>query len=91
MQSLPDATRSKIRSTQILTSLQQIASELVQNSLDAHATRVEVGVDCHDWLCWVRDDGEGISREGLSILAQGLEAGRYGKIFTRKSLPLVYS
>ncbi|TFY59415.1 hypothetical protein EVJ58_g5791 [Rhodofomes roseus] len=38
LQQLPPSTQSKIRSTQILTSLPQIISELVQNSLDAART-----------------------------------------------------
>ncbi|GLB34064.1 putative mutL C terminal dimerisation domain contatining protein [Lyophyllum shimeji] len=71
-------TRIKLRSSQILTSLSQLVSELVQNSLDAGATNIDIGVDCEEWLCWVKDDGEGISKDGLSLLGSGLEAGRYG-------------
>ncbi|EJD01597.1 uncharacterized protein FOMMEDRAFT_148054 [Fomitiporia mediterranea MF3/22] len=74
---LDTATRSKIRSTQILTSLPQIISELVQNSLDAGAKSIDVGVHCADWMCWVGDDGTGISKDGLSLIAQGMEGGRY--------------
>ncbi|KAJ7741084.1 hypothetical protein B0H16DRAFT_1565880 [Mycena metata] len=75
---LPDVTRSKLRSTQILTSLSQIVSELLQNSLDAGARQIDIGVDCEEWTCWVRDDGSGMSKDGMDILGTGLEAGRYG-------------
>jgi DNA mismatch repair protein MLH3 len=75
---LPDVTRTKLRSTQILTSLSQIVSELLQNSLDAGAHQIDVGVDCEEWTCWVRDDGSGMSKDGMDILGKGLEAGRYG-------------
>lgn len=75
---LPDVTRSKLRSTQILTSLSQIVSELLQNSLDAGARQIDIGVDCEEWNCWVRDDGSGMSKDGMDILGTGLEAGRYG-------------
>lgn len=68
---LPEDTRAKLRSTQILTSLSQLVSELVQNSLDAGATQIDVGVDCEEWSCWVRDDGIGIDKDGLAALAQG--------------------
>ncbi|KZP20160.1 hypothetical protein FIBSPDRAFT_827261 [Athelia psychrophila] len=78
MEKLPAETRSKLRSTQILTSLPQIISELLQNSLDAGATQVDIGVDCDGWGCWVRDNGQGISKDGMSLLARGSEEGRYG-------------
>jgi DNA mismatch repair protein MLH3 len=71
-------TRSKIRSTQILTSLPQIISELVQNSLDANASRIEIGINSEEWECWVRDDGTGISKAGLRILGQNTAEARYG-------------
>ncbi|KAG5654598.1 hypothetical protein H0H81_011573 [Sphagnurus paluster] len=71
-------TRVKLRSTQILTSLPQLVSELVQNSLDAGATNVDIGVHCEDWMCWVKDNGFGIRKEGLSFLGTGSEYARYG-------------
>lgn len=75
---LDASTRAKLRSTQILTSLPQLVSELVQNSLDAGATLIDIGVNCEEWLCWVRDNGCGISKEGLSTLSKDSEEGRYG-------------
>ncbi|KZO98124.1 hypothetical protein CALVIDRAFT_54148 [Calocera viscosa TUFC12733] len=75
---LPEETRSTLRSTQILTSMPQLVSELVQNSLDAGARQVDIGIDTEAWACWVQDDGCGIPREGLNLLAQGKEKGRYG-------------
>lgn len=76
---LPSATQSRLRSTQILTSLPQIISELIQNSLDADARHIDIGVDCEDWSFWVRDDGVGIDRKGFDVLAGGAEVGRYGE------------
>lgn len=75
---LDASTRAKLRSTQILTSLPQLVSELVQNSLDAGAALIDIGVNCEEWLCWVRDNGCGISKEGLSTLSKDSEEGRYG-------------
>lgn len=72
------STRIKLRSTQILTSLPQIVSELVQNSLDAGASVVDIGIDCEEWICWVKDNGCGISKDGLSVLGNCSEEGRYG-------------
>jgi len=73
---LSEETRSKLRSTQILTSLSQIVSELLQNALDADATHIDIGLDVKEWMCWVKDDGHGISKDGLEKLGQG-EGGRY--------------
>ena len=76
---LVPSTQAKLRSTQILTSLPQIVSELVQNSLDAKPSQIHVGLDCKEWTCWVQDDGHGISKEGLEKLGQGEDGGRYSK------------
>ncbi|KAF8812208.1 hypothetical protein BYT27DRAFT_7159313 [Phlegmacium glaucopus] len=74
---LAPSTQAKLRSTQILTSLPQIVSELIQNSLDAKPSQIHVGLDCKEWMCWVQDDGHGISKEDLEKLGQGEDGGRY--------------
>jgi len=52
----------------------------VQNSLDAKATRIEIGIDiAQSWECWIKDNGIGMSKADMQILAQGSMAGRYGK------------
>ncbi|KZV63354.1 hypothetical protein PENSPDRAFT_758036 [Peniophora sp. CONT] len=71
LERLPSATRAKLRSAQLLTSVPQAVSELLQNALDAGARHVEIGVDASNWECWVRDDGEGISRDGLASISSG--------------------
>ena len=76
---LAPSTQTKLRSTQILTSLPQFVSELIQNSLDANASQIHVGLDCKEWTCWVQDDGFGISKEDLESLGQGDDGGRYSK------------
>ena len=71
LERLPHDTRTKLRSAQLLTSMPQAVSELLQNALDAGARHVEVGIDSSNWECWVRDDGEGISRDGLAAVGSG--------------------
>lgn len=73
---LDERTQSRLRSAQILTSLPQIIAELVQNSLDAGAQHIDVVVDNEEWACCVRDDGKGINKEGLNMIAR-----RYGESF----------
>ncbi|KAJ3981747.1 hypothetical protein F5890DRAFT_1533745 [Lentinula detonsa] len=82
---LSSSTQTKLRSTQILTSLPQIVSELFQNSLDAGAKHIEIGVNCAEWSCWVTDDGSGMSKDSLDTFRT---AGRYqsSKAYTPDSL-----
>ncbi|KAJ8597377.1 hypothetical protein M405DRAFT_755983 [Rhizopogon salebrosus TDB-379] len=84
-------TRAKLRSAQLLTSLPQIVSELLQNSLDTGASQVDIGVNCEEWGCWVRDDGAGINKGGLSMIGKGSDEGRYNtsKAYTPASLESV--
>jgi DNA mismatch repair protein MLH3 len=77
LQLLSEPVRTRLRSTQILTSLPQVVSELVQNGLDASSSLIDIGIDCREWECWVKDDGHGIERSGLDALSESYEAGRY--------------
>lgn len=80
MHRLSAETRVKLRSTQILTSLPQIISELLQNSIDSGASQIDIGLDCEDWSCWVRDDGSGFTKDGLAQIAKGSEESRYSML-----------
>jgi len=82
---LPVPTQAKLRSTQLLTSVPQVVSELVQNSLDANAARIDIGLHCKEWMCWVRDDGHGISKAGLESFGRG-EGGRYSKWYVLRTM-----
>ncbi|ODN74542.1 hypothetical protein L202_06913 [Cryptococcus amylolentus CBS 6039] len=64
---LPRYTSTTLRSSVILPSLPQILSELLQNSLDAGATKIDCYVDLTKGAesLRVEDDGAGIDREGL--------------------------
>lgn len=73
---LPQHTRSILRSTVILASLVQLVSELIQNSLDANARNIEIAVDCDEWSCLVQDNGDGIAKDDLEIIASG-SSSRY--------------
>jgi DNA mismatch repair protein MLH3 len=79
LKTLSEPVRTRLRSTQILTSVPQVVSELVQNALDASASHVDIGVDCQEWECWVKDDGRGIPRSSLDVLSKSYEAGRYSR------------
>src|ERR1700761_6460406 len=85
LHTLAEPVRTRLRSSQILTSLPQVVSELVQNALDASASHIDVGVDCQEWECWVKDDGHGISKSGLELLSESCEAGRYSMFLLNRS------
>ncbi|KAH7105604.1 hypothetical protein BKA62DRAFT_690292 [Auriculariales sp. MPI-PUGE-AT-0066] len=73
IETLPTETQSRIRSTQLLTTLVQVVSELIQNAIDAGSSRVDVTLDVDAWSCNVRDDGPGIPHDLLA----GVGSSRY--------------
>ncbi|KAI0265216.1 hypothetical protein BC834DRAFT_880631 [Gloeopeniophorella convolvens] len=88
LRKLSEPVQTRLRSSQILTSLPQIVSELIHNSLDAAASHIDIGVDCREWECWVKDDGHGISKRDLVFFSKGHNVGRYNtsKAYTISSL-----
>ncbi|ORX60132.1 hypothetical protein BCR36DRAFT_408495 [Piromyces finnis] len=61
-------TRSLLRSTYIITSLFQCVVELVENSLDAQATKIDIEFDFNKNEFQVVDNGTGISLENLKVI-----------------------
>jgi DNA mismatch repair protein MLH3 len=55
----PDAVE-KIKSTVTITSLHEVVSNLIKNSLDASATKIHATFDCSRGSCSVEDNGRGI-------------------------------
>ena len=60
---LPANTVTLLRSGQVITSVSCVVKELVENSLDAGATNIEVkledyGLDCIE----IKDNGSGVSK-----------------------------
>ncbi|KAF9168668.1 DNA mismatch repair protein [Actinomortierella ambigua] len=55
-----------VRATIVIHSLEQCVNELVQNSLDAGATSIEVKVDASNFSLQVCDNGQGITRANLA-------------------------
>lgn len=72
---LPDDVVAQIKSSAAIVSLTGVVLELIKNSLDAKATRVEATVDFVRGGCIVEDDGLGISPLEFS------EKGRLGKLY----------
>ena len=69
MKPLPKETVSLITSGQIITSAYSVVKELVENSLDAGATSIEVRLDNYGLdKVEVKDDGCGLSRDQIHLM-----------------------
>lgn len=60
IQPLPPDVIAQIKSSISITSLNGVICELVKNSLDAGATKLDINVDYSRGGCCVEDDGFGI-------------------------------
>jgi DNA mismatch repair protein MutL len=68
---LDPETRRKIAAGEVVTRPAAVVRELVENSLDAGATRIAVEVDGDGTeAIRVRDDGHGMSREGAALAVE---------------------
>ncbi|KAI8492104.1 ATP-binding mismatch repair protein [Branchiostoma belcheri] len=71
LQPLPAATARLLSSTQVITSVFSVVKELVENSLDAQATSVDVKLESFGFeKIVVSDNGSGISRADAEYMAQ---------------------
>jgi hypothetical protein len=78
------AGRSFLRDASTYPTVLKMLGELVQNSIDSNASRIEVEFDRGENYCRVSDDGEGVSRklflEGLKSVGEGMkEVGKLGQ------------
>ncbi|OVA00634.1 DNA mismatch repair protein [Macleaya cordata] len=67
---LPKAVHSSLRSSVVLFDLTRVVEELIFNSIDAAATKVNVAVSVGTCYVKVDDDGCGITRDGLVLLGE---------------------
>jgi DNA mismatch repair protein MLH3 len=64
---LPDGVVAQIKSSTAIVSLTGVVVELLENSLDAKAARIDVTVDFARGGCTVEDDGMGIPPAEFSV------------------------
>ncbi|TQS31750.1 hypothetical protein Golomagni_07956, partial [Golovinomyces magnicellulatus] len=60
---LPDDVIDKIKSSVIISCLNDVGSGLIKNSLDAGAIKVDVYLDYAKGNCTVEDNGDGIAAD----------------------------
>ncbi|KAL8934697.1 MAG: hypothetical protein Q9211_005091 [Gyalolechia sp. 1 TL-2023] len=61
IQPLPQEVAAQIKSSTTISSLEHVTIGLVQNALDAGATKIDVNLDFARGACTVEDDGWGIN------------------------------
>ncbi|MCL7024487.1 hypothetical protein MKW94_003808 [Papaver nudicaule] len=67
---LPKDVYSSLRSSVVLFDLTRVAEELIFNSIDANATKVNVSISVGTCYVKVDDDGDGITRDGLVLVGE---------------------
>lgn len=65
---LPDAVISRIAAGEVITSPYNMIKELLENSLDAHATSIVISIDSTLQHVSIRDNGHGIEKNDLAYL-----------------------
>lgn len=81
---LPADVIAQIKSSTTITSLTGAVLELVRNSLDADACKVDIIVDFPRGSCTVEDDGLGI------LPAEFREEGGLGKLHSMSNLVVLF-
>jgi DNA mismatch repair protein MLH3 len=74
IQPLPPEVVAQIKSSTTITSLSGVVVELVKNSLDAGATKIDISLDFRRGACTVTDNGVGI------LEREFIEGGGLGKL-----------
>ncbi|MGB5709927.1 MAG: DNA mismatch repair endonuclease MutL [Waterburya sp.] len=70
IQTLPDNVIDLIAAGEVIDSLAAVIRELVENALDAGATRITIALDPELWQVQVADNGQGMLLEDLRVCAQ---------------------
>lgn len=77
---MPEAIRSSVRSAIVLFDFPGVVEELIFNSLDAGATKISVAVGAETCYLKVVDNGCGITRDGLVLLAERYATSKFDQL-----------
>ena len=76
---LPKDVVAQLKSSTVITTLNDVIDGLLRNSLDAEATQVNISVDYTRGSCSVEDNGYGIPP------AEFLQDGGLGKLYRKRA------
>ncbi len=70
VRSLPQEMVHRMAAGEVIDSPAAVVRELMENAIDAHATRITVALWVESWKIYVTDNGDGISFENLKTIAK---------------------
>lgn len=88
---LPESVIARIAAGEVITSPYNIVKELIENSLDAHASLIVVEIDSSLRNIRVRDNGDGIEKEDLEFLCKNYFTSKIESVEELKRTGLVAS
>ncbi|KAG0544770.1 hypothetical protein BDA96_02G305200 [Sorghum bicolor] len=83
---LPKSVHSSLRSSVILSDLPRVIEELIYNSIDANASKIDIAVNIRACYVKVEDDGCGITRDELVLLGEKYTTSKFHNVMVNEEL-----
>ncbi|WVZ65790.1 hypothetical protein U9M48_015097 [Paspalum notatum var. saurae] len=83
---LPKSAYSSLRSSIILSDLPRVVEELIYNSIDANASKIDIAVNIRACYVKVEDDGCGITRDELVLLGEKYTTSKFHNLMVNGEL-----
>ncbi|CAM0953083.1 unnamed protein product [Alopecurus aequalis] len=77
---LPKSVHSSLRSSVVLSDLPRVVEELIYNSIDANAKKIDISLNVRACYVKVEDDGCGITRDELVLLGEKYATSKFHDI-----------
>ncbi|XP_052167649.1 DNA mismatch repair protein MLH3 isoform X2 [Oryza glaberrima] len=77
---LPKSVHSSLRSSIVLFDLSRVVEELVYNSIDANASKIDISVNARACYVKVEDDGCGITRDELVLVGEKYATSKFHNV-----------
>ncbi|CAN6175249.1 unnamed protein product [Urochloa humidicola] len=77
---LPKSVHSSLRSSVVLSDLPRVVEELIYNSIDANASKIDIAINIRACYIKVEDDGCGITRDELVLLGEKYTTSKFHNV-----------